>query len=71
MLFLVDEPPKFCPYCGTAQGGFSDHLGRQDFFAGCSSQCRCGAMYQYVPRPQLLEGARLHPQGDLPRYAES
>lgn len=67
MIFLTDEMPNFCPGCGKEHK--TDSYAASDFNAGASSQCKCGAMWQYVPTAQLVEASRLHSNGDLHRYA--
>lgn len=47
MRFLSTNYPKFCPQCGadlTPKSGTS--YIKNDFEAGCSYTCDCGAQYQ-------------------------
>ena len=67
MIFLIDEAPTCCPSCGATV--HYDRYASEDFHAGASSQCKCGAMWQYVPTAQLVEASKQNPQGDLHRYA--
>jgi hypothetical protein len=63
MIYLVNEYPSFCPSCGK------EHRDSADFFAGASSQCACGAMFQYVETESLVKASQLNKNGDLHRYA--
>lgn len=67
MIFLTDTMPEFCPKCGKAHS--ADLYASQDFHAGASSQCKCGAMWQYVPTRELLDASKQNQSGDLYRYA--
>jgi len=67
MIFLTDEMPSFCPSCGKEHK--TDSYASSDFHAGASSQCKCGAMWQYVTTNKLIDTAQTTPNGDLHRYA--
>lgn len=69
MIFLTDEMPNFCPSCGKEHSAEMKRSASNDFFAGASSQCNCGVMYQYVERHALVEASKLNNAGDLHRYA--
>jgi hypothetical protein len=69
MIYLTDTLPSACPACGkqhTEQWKSANH---DDFYAGASGECDCGAKYQHLPMPQLVEASKLNPYGDLHRYA--
>lgn len=66
MIHLTDVAPSFCPGCGDAKTW--DGFAQQDWVAGCSMRCRCGAWYQRVPTADLVEAADRH--GDLKQWAD-
>ena len=52
MTFIIDCYPDFCPECGmklSASEKESRKHQLEDFNAGASSQCDCGARFQFVP----------------------
>lgn len=67
MIFLTDSIPSFYPGCGKAHATNTHASG--DFFAGASSQCKCGVMWQYVQTRELVDASKMNPAGDLHRYA--
>lgn len=66
-MILTDTMPKFCPQCGKTHP--ADQYASQDFDIGASSQCKCGAMWQYVPTRDHVDASKLNQWGDLHRYA--
>lgn len=64
MRYLIDTPPNRCPSCGKEF--CNDTHNQQDFYAGASGECRCGAQWQHAPAGQLLELAKQH--GDAGNY---
>ena len=70
MIFLTDTIPQFCPSCGTKLT--HGQSARNEFGHKVSYACRdaaCGAIYQYVATPTLIETARAS-GGDLAQFAE-
>ncbi|WP_413460720.1 hypothetical protein [Herbaspirillum huttiense] len=68
MFYLIDEIPNFCPSCGKEHSAEMKRNASADFFAGASSQCNCGVMYQHVESRVLAEASKLNKAGDLHRY---
>lgn len=69
MIFLTDTLPSACPSCGKQHSAKWKDVNHDDFYAGASGECDCGAKYQFVPAEQLVEASKLNPSGDLHRYA--
>jgi len=69
MIYLTDTLPNACPACGKQHSENWKDANAEDFYAGASGRCDCGAMYQYVDTAKIREAARLNPSGDLHRYA--
>jgi hypothetical protein len=69
MIYLIDEQPNYCPNCGKAHAREDKRNAAPDFYAGASSQCACGTMFQFIEHDTLVGASRLHPGGDLFRYA--
>ena len=68
MIYLTDTLPKFCPACGQAHSTAWFDANRTPFYSGASGACDCGAMYQHLPSPALIEASKLNPAGDLHQY---
>lgn len=69
MLYLINEIPSYCPSCGEQHSAEKKRNMSSDFYAGASCECKCGVLYQYVPREAIIEASKLNKSGDLHRYA--
>ncbi len=69
MIFLTDMLPIACPACGKQHSARWAKANHEDFYAGASGECDCGAKYQFLPTSQIVEASKLNSSGDLHRYA--
>ena len=69
MIYIINTPPIYCPQCGKHLAKqWSDPLNYNDFRAGASHSCDCGARYQYAPAGDIL--AAEDKSGDLKQNAK-
>lgn len=69
MLYLTDTLPKFCPACGVSHSDEWMAANGDDFEAGATLQCDCGAACQFLPVKLLVDASKQTEGGDLYRFA--
>lgn len=52
MIYLIDAVPLFCPHCA---GEPLATTSRYAFYSGTLQECQCGAKFQYIPYPQIIQ----------------
>ena len=64
MIYIIDQPPNFCPQCGKdLRPNWKDQFNRADFHAHAAHTCKCGAHFQKVTTALILNAA--DEEGDL------
>jgi hypothetical protein len=67
IVFLISQPPSFCPNCGDAMQIARDYF--LDFIGGASMSCDCGSRFCYAPVERLVSLAD-QLGSDLPQYVK-
>jgi hypothetical protein len=66
MIYIIDQPPNYCPQCARDLRPLWKTGNRSDFHAHASFSCPCGAQYQKVTTALILNAA--DEEGDLKQH---